>query len=105
MFGHKFKKEHLMHAFNKAKNFVGEAYSKSKNVLDNIDNGIKIGKQIYSSIGLLLDKYLGNHSKAIHDNVMHGISKYDDIKQSVVENHDNSYNEYNNVKHTLFKHV
>ena len=28
-----------MKAFNKAKNFVGEAYSRSKNVLNNIDNG------------------------------------------------------------------
>ena len=74
-----------MNAFNKAKIFVGDAYSKSKHVLNNIDNDIKIGKHIYSSISPLLDKYLGNHSKAIHDNVMHGISKYDDIKKSVVE--------------------
>ena len=91
-----------MNAYNKAKNIVGEAYSKSKNVLNNIDNGIKISKHIYSSISLLLDKYLGNHSKAIHNNVMHGISKYDDIKKTVEENHDNLYNDYNNVKHKLF---
>ena len=72
-----------MHAFNNAKNSVGEAYSKSKNVLNNIDNCIKIGKHIYSSISPLLDKYLGSHSKAIHDKVMHGISKYDDIKRQL----------------------
>ena len=58
MFGQKFKKEHLMNAFNKTQNFVGEAYSKSKNILNNIDNGIKIGKHIHSSISPLLDKYL-----------------------------------------------
>ena len=79
MFGQRFKKEHLMNALNKAKHFVGEAYSKSKNLLNNIDNGIKIGKHIYGSISPLLDKYLGNHSKAIHVCVMRGISKYDDI--------------------------
>ena len=82
MFGQKFKKEHLMNAFNKVKKFTSEAYSKSKNILNNIDNGMKIGKHIYSSISPLLDKYLGNHSKAIHDHVMHGISKYVDIKKS-----------------------
>ena len=89
----------------KLKNFTSEAYSKSKNILNNIDNGIKIGKQIYSSISPLLDTYLGNHSKAIHDNVMHGITKYDDIKNKVIENHDNLYNDYNNVKHKLFKNL
>ena len=94
-----------MHAFNKAKHFVGEAYSKSKNVINNIDSGIKIGKHSYSSISPLLDKYLGNHSKAIHDNVMHEITKYDDIKNKVLENHDNLYNDYNNVKHKLFKNL
>ena len=92
-----------MNAFNKVKNFTSEAYSKSKNILNNIDNGIQIGKHIYSSISPLLDKYLGNHSKAIHDNVMHGITKYDDMKNKVIENHDNLYNDYNNVKHKLFK--
>ena len=67
----------------KLKNFTSEAYSKSKNILNNIDNGIKIGKHIYSSISPLLNKYLGNHSKAIHDNVMHRISKYDFIKKQL----------------------
>ena len=105
MFGQKFKKEHLMNAFNKTKNFVGEAYSKSKNILNNIDNGIKIGKHIYSSISPLLDKYLGNHSKSIHDNVMHGIPQYDAVKKAIVETNDNLYNDYNNVKHKLFKNV
>ena len=73
--------------------------------MNNIDNGIKIGKHIYSSISPWLEKYLGNHSKAIHDNVMHGISKYDDIKKSVVENHDNLYNDYNHIKNKILKHV
>ena len=72
-----------MHAVNKAKIFFGDAYSKSKIVLNNIDNGIKIGKHMYSSISPLLDQYLGNHSKAIHDNVMRGISKNDDIKKQL----------------------
>ena len=81
---------------------VGEAYSKSKHGLNNIDNGIRIGKHIYSSTSPLLDEHLGKHSKAIHDNVMHGISKYDDIKNSVVEHHDNLYIDYTNVTHKLF---
>ena len=105
MFGQKFKKEHLQNAFNKAKNFIGDAYLKSKNVLNNIDNGIKIGKQIYSHVSPLLNKYLGNHSKRIHDNVMRGISKYDDIKNKVIENHDDIMHDYNTVKHKLFKNV
>jgi uncharacterized coiled-coil DUF342 family protein len=105
MFGQKFKKEHLMNAFNKAKNFVGDAYLKSKNILNNIDNGVKIGKQIYSQVSPYINKYLGNHSKSIHDNLIKGISKYDDIKNKVLENHDDIINDYNNVKHKLFKNV
>ena len=105
MFGQKFKKEHLMNAFNKAKNFVGNAYNKSKNIVNHIDSAVKIGKNIYSTISPVLDKYLGNHSKAIHDNVIRGISKYDDIKNKVIENHDDIINDYNNVKHKLFKNV
>ena len=105
MVGQKFKKEHLQNAFNKAKNFIGDAYLKSKNVLNNIDNGIKIGKQIYSHVSPFVNKYLGNHIKSIHDNVMRGMSKYDDIKNKVIENHDDIMHDYNTVKHKLFKNV
>jgi hypothetical protein len=104
MFG-KFKKEHLMNTFNKVKNFAGNAYNTSKHLVNSIDRGVKIGKHIYDSISPLVDKYLGNHSKAIHDNVKHGLNKYDDVKKSVLENHDNILNDYNTVKHKLFKNV
>ena len=89
----------------KLKIFIGDAYLKSKNVLNNIDYGIKISKQIYSHVSPLINKYLGNHSKSIHDNVMRGISKYDDVENKVIENHDDIMHDYNTVKHKLFKNV
>ena len=44
----KLTKKSLVNGFNKAKNFIGHAYNTTKNVLSNVDNGVKLFKHVYS---------------------------------------------------------
>jgi len=36
---------------------------------------------------------------------MNAVKSYDDIKHKALETHDNLYNDYNHVKHTLLKNI
>jgi hypothetical protein len=102
MFGQKFSKHNMARMFNSSKNFLGTTYGHAKNFLGTLDNGVKIGRQIYNSISPLLDKYVGgNNAKTIKDYVNKGNSTYDNIKDQVISKHNDIYSDYNNVKNKL----
>ena len=103
MLGNKITKQHIIKAFNNTRNFLGGAYSNGKHIFNSIDNGLKIAKHAYGVISPLLDKYASNHSNSIHKSVMNAVKGYDDIKHKALETHDNLYNDYNTIKHRLFK--
>ena len=103
MLGNKITKQHIVKAFNNTRNFLGGAYSHGKNILGSIDNGIQFAKHAYGVISPLLDKYASNHSNTIHKSVMNAVKGYDDIKHKALETHDNLYNDYNIIKHTLLQ--
>ena len=67
-------------------------------MLGTIDNGIKIANLAYGGIPPILDKYSGHHSKSTNNHVMNAVKSYDDIKNKVLENQDNLYNDYNHIK-------
>ena len=66
MFG-KLTKQHLVHGFHRAKNFVGHAYHKTKQFLGDVDHGVKTLKHIYGAVAPVLDQYGGG---GIHKHVM-----------------------------------
>ena len=103
MLGNKITKQHIVKAFNNTRTFLGGAYSHGKNILGSIDNGIKFAKHAYGVISPLLDKYASNHNNSINKSVMYAVKGYDSIKHQALETHDNLYNDYNTIKHKLFK--
>ena len=106
MLGNELNKQHIVKAFHITRNFLGCACSHGKIfILGTIDNGIKIAKHAYGVISPILDKYAGHHNKSINNHVMNAVKSYDDIKNKIIENHDNLYNDYNYIKNKILKHV
>ena len=99
MFG-KITKQQVTHHFNKAKDFLGNAYNKTINFLGNLDHGVRTFKQIYGVIAPVLESYGINPA---NKTTMKALTGYDTIKGHVMEGHDRVINDVNNIKNTLAK--
>jgi len=100
MFG-KITKQQGNHHFNRAKDFLGNAYNKTKNFLSDIDHGVKTFKSIYNVVAPVLDSYGLNASKNNH--VMKALTGYDNIRNNIIEKHDRVINDAQKVKNNLAK--
>ena len=80
----KISKKSLINGFHKAKNFTGHAYNTTKNVLSNVDNGVKLFKHVYSVAHPLIDQYGG---KTLKNGIMGALNGYDNIKSQAMNTH------------------
>ena len=93
MFG-KITKHHVKHHFNKAKEFLGNAYHNTKDFLGDIDSGVRTFKQVYGVLAPVLESYGVNTNK----HVMKALTGYDNIRGHVMEGHDRVMNDVNTIQ-------
>jgi len=60
MFG-KLNISHFTHAYNTAKQHLGNAYHHTKHFLQNVDHGIRTAKTVYSVLSPYIEQYGGTH--------------------------------------------
>ena len=96
----KLSKKSLVNGFHKAKNFIGHAYNTTKNVLNNVDTGVKVFKHIYSMAHPLIDQYGG---KALNNGIMGALNGYDNIKSQAMNTHNEIEGNINTLKNSLAK--
>ena len=77
----KLANRNVVHGLHRAKNFIGNAYSTTKNFLGNIDNGVRLFKTVYSALSPMIDNYGG---AGVTKNVMKTLSGYDNIRHKVM---------------------
>ena len=58
MFG-KLNRQTIHHHFNKAKNFLGNAYHQTKGFLNDVHHGVNTFKSIYHEVKPYIEKYAG----------------------------------------------
>ena len=97
MFG-KITKQQVSHHFNKAKDFLGNAYDTTKSALGSVDGGIRDLKTIYSVVSPVLESYGINTG---NKHVMKALTGDDTIKSHVMAKHDRVMDDINKVKNTL----
>ena len=91
-------KDFLGHGYAKTKDFLGKGYAKGKEILGKINDGYGHAKQIYDVIAPLVDQYLpANTSRKIQDTVHKGMSEYENIREKVINKHDNIKDNLNNI--------
>ena len=93
-------RHHLVKGFNKAKKYICNVYNTSKNVLSNIDNGVKLFKHVYGVVHPLIDKYAGNN---VNKGIMNAINSYDTIKSHAMNTHTEVEQNINNLQNSLVK--
>ena len=94
----KITKHQVAHHFNKAKNCLGNAYNNTRRSLGDVDQGVRTFKQIYGALAPVLESY-GVNTGSKH--VVKALSCYENIRHTVMENHDQVVNDINSVKHKL----
>ena len=93
MFG-KITKQQVAHHFNKATDFLGNAYNQTRNFLGTVDAGVRTFKHVYGALAPVLESY-GVSPRNKH--VMKALTADDTIKVQVVDGHDRVMNDVNNV--------
>ena len=99
MFG-KITKRQVHHHFNKAKEFLGNAYNQTKNFLGDVDHGVRTFKHIYGALAPIIESYGVNTS---NKHVMKALTGYDALRSQVMEGHDRVMNDVKKVKSNLEK--
>lgn len=97
MFG-KLNRHNLNTIYNNTKKHLGNVYHHTKNVLGHIDNGINVGRTIFSVIQPYLEQYGQNN---INKHAMKALTQYDDIKKRVVDTHDKVESGLNDITDKL----
>ena len=99
MFG-KVTKQSLQHHFNRAKEFLGNAYHHTKRFVGDIDHGVRTFKDVLGAVAPVLESYGVNPA---NQHVMKALSGYDNVRNQVMEGHERVMNDYNTVKDSLAK--
>jgi hypothetical protein len=103
MFGVKFNRHSISQAIGKTKDFVGKAYSTTKNVLSDVDTGIRMAKQVYSIASPVLQTVLGENYNKGNKYLMKGLSGYDSLRNKVMEADEQAQHHYSQVAGDLKK--
>ena len=86
MFG-KITKDSIRNTFNKTKNFLGRAYTETRGLINSIDGGMNIVKDIYSTLSPYIEKY--------------GASRLNKAANKALTNHDTIRGKVANVENDL----
>ena len=88
MFG-KVSQDYVRNNFIKAKHIIGNKYVEGKRLLHNIDSGVRVAKKVYSAVAPVINSLAGNENfSKINKHAMKAISGYDNIRQSVMDGHE-----------------
>ena len=91
-------KQFLGHGYAKTKDFLGHSYAKGKEILGKINDGYGHAKQIYDVVSPLLDQYLPTQTNhAIKNTVNKGMNEYENLRNKVIDKHDNIKDNINNI--------
>ena len=99
----KLNRNNIRNAFHKTKGFVGRAYNRTKGLLNDLDSGINVAKNIYSIASGPLESMLGEDFKKGNKYVMNAMKGYEDIRSKVMDSDENIKNHYNAIVGDLQK--
>ena len=71
--------------------------------LDVLTKLLILKKHIYNAIEPVINHYAGNHSRAIHNGVMNGVSGYERLRNTVMDHHNDAVHHFDQVSGNLRK--
>ena len=100
MFGGKFTREAFHKTIHSLKNHISHGYHKTKQFLGHVDHGVRVAKHIYSALAPSIEHYGGGH---INKHVIKGIGGYEQLRNKVMDAHDEALKNVNQVAGSLKK--
>lgn len=101
MFG-KITRDHIARTVSNVKGHLQREYHRTKHILGQIDNGVRVAKHIYSALAPTIDHFGG---KGLHKNVAKAIGGYEHVRNKVMDVHETAGNHVNQVVGNLKKAV
>ena len=92
MFGGKFNRDAFHRTLSNVKSHISNGYHRTKQFLGHVDNGIRTAKHIYSALAPAIEHYGGGH---INKHVIKGIGGYEQMRNKVMDAHDNAIQHVN----------
>ena len=98
MLGIKFNRNTLSNVMKTTKNHIGQAYGFTKNILNNVDSGVRLFKNIYSIAQPVIQDVLGTDTaKTGNKFIKQGLSGYEKIRNKVMDTDENLKRHYNTI--------
>ena len=98
MLGIKFNRNTLSNVMKTTKNHIGQAYGFTKNILNNVDSGVRLFKNIYSIAQPVIQDVLGTDTaKTGNKFIKQGLSGYENIRNKVMDTDENLKRHYNTI--------
>ena len=98
MLGIKFNRNTLSNVMRNTKNHIGQAYGFTKNILNNVDSGVRLFKNIYSIAQPVIQDVLGTDAaKTGNKFIKEGLSGYENIRNKVMDTDENLKRHYNTI--------
>ena len=98
MLGIKFNRNTLSNVMKTTKNHIGQAYGFTKNILNNVDSGVRLFKNIYSIAQPVIQDVLGTDAaKTGNKFIKEGLSGYENIRNKVMDTDENLKRHYNTI--------
>ena len=103
MFG-KINRSSIISQINNTKNFLGKKYTEGKRFLNNVDDGVRIAKRVYSVLAPTIETFAGNTNfNKLNKTIMNSVNTYDNMRSQVLDSHEQVHNNINNVVSGLKK--
>ena len=79
-------------------NHIGQAYGFTKNIFNNVDYGVRLFRNIYSTLQQVLEDVIGSDAtKSGNKYIKQGLKGYDDIRNKVMETDERAQKHYNTI--------
>ena len=86
VFGQKINKHNMQQLFRKVKSHLSSGYSHAKNILHDVDDGVRTFKDVYRHIEPIISELAGRQRhRAINNDVIHGLSQYENIRNKLID--------------------
>jgi len=103
MFG-KINRRSIISQLSNTKNFLGKKYTEGKRLLNNVDDGVRIAKRVYSVLAPTIETLAGNSNFGkLNKTIMNSVNTYDTMRSQVLDSHEQVHNNVNSVVSNLKK--
>ena len=86
MLGQKITRNNMRTLFNNVKHGIHRGYHTTKKFLGDVDSGVRIAKELYTTLEPLISAVAGTHKQhSINNQVLHHLTNYESVRNKLMD--------------------